>query len=151
MESANFERIATEKAAGLSNYYKEYGPIVDRNVRMNNSYVYRLKTIDKDGQWQYSDEVEVTLEGSSLNWLGSAVPNPAKDEAKFSYSLKESAYVEILLYDISGNLVSKLFEGNAATGVNEVKINCNNLSSGLYNYVLKVDGAIFNKQLQVVR
>ncbi|NLO18298.1 MAG: T9SS type A sorting domain-containing protein [Ignavibacteria bacterium] len=151
LESANFERIATEKAAGLSNYYKEYGPIVDRNVRMNNSYVYRLKTIDKDGQWQYSDEVEVTLEGSSLNWLGSAVPNPAKDEAKFSYSLKESAYVEILLYDISGNLVSKLFEGNAATGVNEVKINCNNLSSGLYNYVLKVDGAIFNKQLQVVR
>jgi len=151
LESANFERVATEKAAGLSNYYKEYGPVVDRNVRMNNTYVYRLKTIDKDGQWQYSDEVEVTLEGSTLNWLGTAVPNPAKDEAKFEFSLKDAAHVEVLLYDINGNLVKTLFEGNATAGVNEVKINCNDLSSGLYNYVLKVDGNIFNQQINVVK
>ena len=114
-------------------------------------YVYRLKTIDKDGQWQYSDEVEVTLEGSNLNWLGTAVPNPAKDEAMFKYSLKDAAHVEILLYDINGNLVKTLFEGDASAGENEVKINCNNLSSGLYNYVLKVDGNIFNKQINVVK
>ncbi len=151
LESANFERIASEKAAGLSNYYKEYGPVVDRSVKMNNTYVYRLKTIDKDGQWQYSDEVEVTLEGSTLNWLGTAVPNPAKDEAKFEFSLKDAANVEVLLYDINGNLVETLFVGNATSGVNEVKINCNNLPSGLYNYVLKVDGNIFNQQINVVK
>lgn len=148
---SQFNIIATEKAAGQSNYLRNYGPIVDRDVQFGNTYIYRLKMIDLDGLFEYSDEVEVKLDESGSIWLSEAKPNPANTDARFTFSLNEPSNIDISLYDLNGKVIMNLFNGFANQGSNEVKINLANIPSGVYNYILSVNGRQYVKQLQVVK
>lgn len=146
-----FSNIATEKAAGQSQNLRNYGPIIDRDVKFGNTYVYRLKMIDLDGLFEYSNEVEVRLDESGSIWLSEAKPNPANSEARFTFSLNEPSFIDISLYDLSGKVIMNLFNGFANQGSTEVKIDLGKVPSGVYNYILNVNGRQFFRQIQVVK
>lgn len=146
-----FTKIAVEDAAGKSNEVRSYGPVVDADLAFGSTYVYRLKMVDLDGQYEYSSEVEVTIgEGQAL-FLSAPVPNPVKAMTQIQFSLDESANVELGLYDVTGKLVKTLFHGFAYSGVNTVDVDASDLTSGSYTYVLKVNDRMLRKQLRVVK
>lgn len=148
---SQFIKIAEEKAAGVSNVVRNYGPVVDRDVQLGNTYVYRLKMLDVDGKYSYSNEVEVRMDDAGANWLSSATPNPSNFEAKFFYTLAEGANIDITLYDINGKAVMNLFNGYANAGTHEVKFNTASLANGAYNYVLKIGNQTYSNQIQIVK
>lgn len=149
--NTNFVKIATEKAAGTSSVLRNYGPIADKNVALGKTYIYRLKMIDVNGEFEYSKEVEVQLTGQSGIWLGDATPNPAGNQARFEFGLPEASNIEITLYDVNGKQVLTIKKGFVQAGTSEVKVDLTSLSSGSYTYVLKVGDLMFSRQLQVVR
>jgi hypothetical protein len=56
-----FSRIATAKAQGFSNAIKDYN-FIDKNPSTKGEYIYyRLKMIDKDGTYKYSNIAKVSL------------------------------------------------------------------------------------------
>jgi len=70
-------------------------------------------------------------------------PNPFNPSTTLRYSLPFDSYVKIELYDIAGQKITELVNGDHNAGYYELKINLSNLSSGIYLYAMnavKKDG-----------
>ncbi len=78
--------------------------------------------------------------------LGQNVPNPFNPATTISFSLKKEGYADLRAYDISGREVDIIARGNMEAGVHTVRWLPQNLSSGVYFYVLKTaEGKISRK------
>src|SRR5690606_34332061 len=115
----------------------------DATVQSGRVYVYRLRTVDADGSYGYSREVEVDMrhaaEGMELSYLG---PNPAGagDEVEVGYVLPEGQTVSVELYSADGRRVLELVNGYRAAGEYTATIRANDLPSGQYMLVIKTAG-----------
>ena len=141
----DFVRIATKSAAGTSANRIEYGPIVDKNVANNSSYVYRLKMIDLDGKFEYSNEKKVEFGGTFT--LGDAQPNPAiGDFVTFSMNTVENN-IDVVLYDVNGRKVDFTYVINAEG----LQVNLHMIPSGNYTMLVKSGDLTITRQFQVTK
>ncbi|GAB1444316.1 hypothetical protein MASR2M39_31670 [Ignavibacteriales bacterium] len=101
-------------------------------------YSYRLKQIDNDGKFEYSNEVEVLIDNLPDGYLlEQNYPNPFNPETSIKFVLKENTKATLKVYNALGELVTTLFDGIADAGrYYDIKFNGNNLASGLYIYTL---------------
>lgn len=68
-------------------------------------------------------------------------PNPFNaSESSIKYSLYKSGFIQLDVYSNLGEKVRTLVNKNQRGGVYDVKFNIQDLSSGVYFYVLKMDG-----------
>jgi hypothetical protein len=100
-------------------------------------YVYRLKQIDFDGTYSYSNEVEVNLLPENFE-LFQNYPNPFNPTTKVKFSMPAAGRVILNIYDLLGQKVIEVMNEDLTPGTHEVEINANNLSSGVYLYQLNV-------------
>lgn len=147
-----FVKIGEIEAAGNSSVTRNYGPIVDNNVEYGNTYVYRLKSYDKDGSFKISEERIVSLTGiNGIAWLGQASPNPVRNESVIQYSISQNSDIEITLIDASGKEVSKLFNGHQTSGIHNLNITAINLASGVYQVVLRSGDIVLTSSINIVK
>jgi hypothetical protein len=133
-----YRKIEEVEAAGTSISRRTYGPYNDYGVRYGNSYVYRLKMIDKDGTSDYSDERLVTMQGGAGKLeVISVGPNPLREQSTLRLNVSEPMQVVVELYDMVGNKVSNLHNGSMSQGENQIEIKGSTLSSGVYNIVIR--------------
>lgn len=145
-----FGKINETKAQGKSNVEVNYGPVVDREVVNGKTYFYRLKMIDLDGQYKYSNEVEVVMGAGSL-YLSEPTPNPANTSASIDYTLPLDGQVEIAVYNLEGKKLLSVFNGNRSAGTYNSSIDLSSLSSGAYNIVITSNGNMQTRQLRIAR
>ncbi len=161
----NTERFEIERALLNTNYGTEYVKIgevkakgnsivdlsytaQDNRVVLGNTYSYRLKIVDADGSYSYSDTREVTIGSIELS-IGEMTPNPANNETRLNINLPTEASVKIQICDISGYTVaSNVYE--LTSGSNVVTLNVNKLSSGTYTVLINIDGKVTMRKLNVV-
>jgi hypothetical protein len=141
-----YTRIAELAAAGESQTRLEYGPVTDRNVDYGQSYSYRLRMIDIDGQSKVSEEKIVTIEIPGGLMLGNATPNPAADQVEFTVTNPEGT-IEYTLFDAQGNRVNVNFVNE--TG--KIRFDVKALSSGSYTLVAKSGEAVVVRKLNVIK
>lgn len=67
----------------------------------------------------------------------SVFPNPTTGNTTITYALTSSEKVSLKVYDILGNEVASVVEGNFAAGNYAQNISLENYSSGVYFYVLR--------------
>jgi hypothetical protein len=146
-----FGTIATEKAAGKSVAPVNYGPVIDRNVEMNHTYVYRLRMFDKDGSSKLSGEAVAVLTGSQVLWMDEIMPNPAENMATVNYSVPQSGQMELALYDMAGRRIMTLASGEVAAGSHELKLNVTDLANGVYTLMLTSGSDRVTRQIRVVK
>ena len=147
-----FERIETVPAAGNSTSRREYNA-VDNNVRTG-TYVYRLRMVDRDGTFDYSDEVAVVIgdNANSTLAISEARPNPVSGIANVDYTISTPGMVRVELTDMIGRTVSTIFEGNVSTaGTYSLEVSAENLPAGMYQIVVKSGDSVATRSLQVVR
>lgn len=151
-ETGLFIKLAEMEAAGNSSVIRNYGPVVDNNVEYGKTYTYRLKSIDRDGVYAYSDERVVTLTGlNGVMELGTANPNPVTSESRIEYSLSEGSTIDIVLIDASGREVSKLYSGMQTAGTHVLNINAKDLANGVYQVVLRSGDVMLTRSINVVK
>jgi hypothetical protein len=113
-----------------------------------NKVFYRLKIIDKDGLYTYSNLIPVELSanptGSNANGL-KVYPNPAKDQLCVLFNLQNAVEAELRIIDISGKIVFRNTVNNNP-GNNIVFINLAVVSSGMYYVLLIADNTIQKTQ-----
>ena len=80
------------------------------------THAFRLKQIDFDGAFEYSDEIEVTVAVPGTHLLTNAYPNPFNPQARFSLSVAQTQSVNVSVYDALGRRVLNLFDGVMAAG-----------------------------------
>ncbi|MCC6636469.1 MAG: T9SS type A sorting domain-containing protein, partial [Ignavibacteriaceae bacterium] len=73
--------------------------------------------------------------------LAQNFPNPFNPETKIRFSLPESGFVTLKIYDVTGRLISTLLNEQINAGNHEVVFNSSesNLPSGIYIYRLTAD------------
>lgn len=109
-------------------------------------YTYRLKQLDFDGKYAYSQAIEVDVVTPAEYSLGQNYPNPFNPATAISFALKTDAKVSLRLFDALGKEVKTLIDGTLAGGQHRVDVTTEGLSSGVYIYTLEatgVDGSKF--------
>jgi hypothetical protein len=147
----SFAKIGEEKAAGKSSQRINYGPVIDKNVTRGNTYAYRLKMVDLDGKYIYSEVVEVTVgEGGGFSF-SEAIPNPANSETSIEFTIAENSEIQLAIYDLTGKNVMTIVNGAIASGSHAKRIDVSNLANGYYNIVMNINGMTITRQLRIVR
>ena len=99
-------------------------------------YDYRLKQIDFDGTFEYSNEVSVEYTPEFSFALEQNYPNPFNPNTKIKYSIPQNDFVTLSVFNSLGERVALLEEGMKEAGNYEIEFNGNNLPSGIYFYTL---------------
>ncbi|MGD8781294.1 MAG: T9SS type A sorting domain-containing protein [Ignavibacteria bacterium] len=115
------------------------------------TFKYRLKQIDFDGAYEYSDEVEITLDGITEFSLDQNYPNPFNPTTTISYQIPETGDVSLKIYDVLGREVMTLINETQASGVYSVEFNASKLASGVYIYRLKCNDFLQTKKLLLLK
>jgi hypothetical protein len=141
-DNISFQKIGSVLAAGSSHLLTTY-TFSDNSNTSRNASIYRIKMIDKDGAFAYTETKSVKGSGAKSDFI--IFPNPGHGNAKITISdLSETTEVQLL--DVTGRLVKSVILNYA--GTTEV----NNLQKGTYfvRTIGKVTGETNVKKLSVI-
>jgi hypothetical protein len=147
----NWEKIGFVEGQGNSNSPKEYS-FLDEGISYG-KYLYRLKQIDTDGTFEYSDEIEVDA-GEIPNGfvLEQNYPNPFNPSTTIRFAINESVPATLKIYDALGNEVAELFnEKSEARKIYNIEFDGGNLSSGIYFYKLETPSRIIHRKMILIK
>ena len=124
---------------------KSFYSFTDQSPVAGKSY-YRLKQIDFDGSFEYSNIVEVELTLPIEFSLEQNYPNPFNPYTKIKYTIPnvtlsgvEGSRVALKVYDVLGNEIATLVNEEKQPGNYEVNFDASKFSSGVYFYELRVE------------
>ncbi len=128
----------------------QYYSFKDESVSPGN-YQYRLKQIDYDGTFEYSDIVEVEVGVPNKFKLEQNYPNPFNPSTQIDYSIKLGGLITLRVYDILGNEVATLVNEKKSAGYYSVNFNAASLPSGIYFYKLTSGNFTDTKKLILIK
>ena len=99
------------------------------------------------------DEVDLRFKGfrSAEYEILNAYPNPFNPHTTLTYTMETMGGVSLEVYNISGSLVAKVFNGFQTAGVHEVSFNAASLPSGIYIAQLHAGGRIQTEKLLLIK
>ena len=83
--------------------------------------------------------------------LDPAYPNPFNSNTSITYSLPRASTITLKLYDLSGRMVSDMFNGRQEAGLHSAIVNADAWASGLYFVRLEAGGEVFTRKVMLVR
>lgn len=152
----NENRLQTEwitigfaPGSGNSNSVKYYS-FVDNSIELGR-FLYRLKQIDNDGGYDYSDVISVELSDPEQFALAQNFPNPFNPKTVIRYSMKEAGEVSIVIYDMAGNQTAVLVNEIKPAGSYIVEFDASTLASGVYTYTMTAGNFRDTKKLILMK
>lgn len=121
-----FARLTQLNAAGNGVAVKSYA--ASDNSPFEGYNWYRLKMVDKDGQYAYSNILKIAFSNPKQVLL---YPNPARDKTTLLFNAIKAGGYSIQLTDISGKVLLTI-KGFAVAGENKVKLDVNKYAKGIY-------------------
>ncbi len=127
----------------------------DRQVQNGTSYSYTLVAVDVNSNRQELATV------NALPTYGAAViteyalhqnyPNPFNPETNITFDLVEAGNVSLAVYNLMGQQVANVMNGQLAAGRHTMNFNAANLPSGVYLYKLNVNGFAAEKKMVLMK
>ncbi|MFN3873798.1 MAG: T9SS type A sorting domain-containing protein [Ignavibacterium sp.] len=150
----DWQTIGFVKGGGTSTKPNSYS-FVDENLS-NGKFAYRLKQIDYDGSFRYSNEIEVDVNFNSADFLlYQSYPNPFNPSTKISWHLPVSGWQTLKVYDVLGNEVATLVDEYRSAGRYEVEfqstVSSHQLASGIYFYKIQAGSFIQTKKMNLIK
>jgi uncharacterized repeat protein (TIGR01451 family) len=123
IDGRNFSRIATVSAAGNSNTVRTYQLTDNLNLLSAPFAYYRLKQIDNDGHFVYSQIVSIKLKAGGQNLT--IAPNPFRDFININMESTAKEMATLNVFNVNGNqLITKqiqLEKGSNIFAIDELK------------------------------
>ncbi|NUN08926.1 MAG: T9SS type A sorting domain-containing protein [Ignavibacteriaceae bacterium] len=129
----NFTTLGFVPGAGNSNSPKSYS-FADNDIE-NGTYLYRLKQLNTDGSFDYSNEISAVVSFIPDKFLlMQNYPNPFNGETIIKYQLPEDGFITIKLFNVLGNESGVIINEFKKAGPHTVIFRAGDLSSGVYYY-----------------
>ena len=151
MMSDKWDVLGFVEGHGNSNSPKEYN-FLDEAISYG-SYAYRLKQIDNDGTFEYSDIIEVNAGIIPAGFaLEQNYPNPFNPATIIKFAVDADIPTSLKVYDILGNEIAQLFNETTEPGkVYEIEFDASKLSSGVYYYRLSTPQKSLVRKMLLLR
>jgi hypothetical protein len=147
--NGEWKKIGFIDGYGNSNSPKQYS-FTDKNLIGGSKFQYRLKQIDTDGEFEYSNIIEVEIIPTKFA-LYQNYPNPFNPATKIRYQLLRESKVIIKIYNMLGSEVITLLNEKKAPGVYEVELNEQSLPSGTYIYRIIAGSFLETKKMILLK
>jgi hypothetical protein len=134
----DFEVIGFVEGNGTTTETKDYN-YFDK-ISSAGYYYYRLKQIDFDGSFNYSNIVQTEVNAPKAFVLSQNYPNPFNPSTVISFSLPVDSRVTINLYNTLGEKVDVLIDNELSIGHHEINFDASTLSNGVYYYKINAQG-----------
>jgi len=144
-----WKEIAFVKGAGNSYSQKQYS--FSDNSLQAGKYQYRLKIIDNNGSFKYSQVTETEVIAPAEFILSQNYPNPFNPVTTIKYSLPIDCKVMLSVYSITGQKVAELINKMQTAGEYNIQFNANGLASGTYIYRLQAGTFVQTKKMIILK
>ncbi len=119
-------------------------------------YQYRLKQIDFDGSYEYSNIVEGSFIKPNVFSLEQNYPNPFNPTTTIKYAVGDTYYASPVLltlrvYDILGNEIATLVNEEKSAGTYEVNFDAADFPSGIYFYKLQSGSYVGTRKMMLLK
>ncbi|NOX18389.1 MAG: T9SS type A sorting domain-containing protein [Chlorobi bacterium] len=147
----SWEKIGFVQGHGNSNSTKSYSFADDEPL--SGKIQYRLKQIDTDGSFEYSDVVEVAVNAPAKFELSQNYPNPFNPTTTIKFTLPSNSVVKLNVYNALGEKAAELVNKEMEAGYHKINFDASGLTSGVYFYVMQAEthnGASFTDAKKLV-
>jgi hypothetical protein len=145
----NWQVIGFVAGSGTTTEIQSYS-FTDKNVT-GGSYAYRIKQMDYDGKFEYSDIVEVEVLTADDFRLSQNYPNPFNPSTTINFLLPIEAKVHLAVFSINGELVKVLVDDVRSAGSHDVTFDASSLASGTYVYRLTSGDITLSKKMLLIK
>ncbi len=146
----NWTKVGFVEGAGTSATPKSYS-FTDK-ITNDGKYRYRLKQIDRNGSFKYSQEIEVQVNAAPAKFsLNQNYPNPFNPATNLQFTIADLRFVELKVYDMLGREVATLVNEEKAPGLYSVKWDASNIPSGTYIYRLRAGNFVETKKMILMK
>lgn len=149
IDGENFATIGFVKGAGTSTLKNSYS--FSDEALPDGIYFYRLKQIDLDGKFDFSNSIQVLFEIPKEFALEQNYPNPFNPSTKISWQLPSESFVTLKIFDVLGNEVANLVNEVQTAGTHSIDFNADQLSGSIYFYTLKAGEFSETKKLVLLK
>jgi hypothetical protein len=146
-QNSQWEIIAFVAGHGTTTEAHNYS-FTDDNLNAGR-YTYKLKQLDFNGSFQYSDMVNIEITQPLNFTLFQNYPNPFNLSTTISFQIQEAGLVRIKVYDALGNEITTLVNDKKESGSYNITYDASELSSGTYIYQLRMGSLVETKKLLV--
>jgi hypothetical protein len=136
--NGEFVTVGFVQGNGTTTETKTYS-YIDKNIN-DGSYSYRLKQVDFDGTFEYSNVVEVEVLAPAEFNLAQNYPNPFNPSTMIAFKLAVDSKVSLNIFNVLGQEVATLINTNLVAGSHQVNFNASSLNTGVYMYRIEAAG-----------
>jgi len=150
-QSDEWETIGFVEGRGTTSEITNYQFFNDLSeFNSSEKLLYRLKQIDFNGVFSYSNTVEVDflLEDYSLS---QNFPNPFNPSTNISFTLTRSTFVTLKIYNVLGNEITTLVNEVIPGGNHQIEFDASGLSSGVYLYSITAGDFVETKKMVLMK
>ncbi len=141
-----FKPIATLDGKGTSNVTNEYKHIDPEDL--SGGYYYRLKQVDYDGEYEYSEVKYVYVSGSNDAML--VYPNPAENMVTLEFNSYQGKAKTVTFVNTLGQVLMEQ-QASVVDGQNKLEVDISSLPKGNYFVLLKEDVILYKSRLVIAR
>lgn len=144
-----WEKVGFVAGNGTTSEKHNYS-FLDQNVKTN-KYSYRLKQIDFDGSYSYSQEVEIDFTNGFDFTLEQNYPNPFNPSTLIKFNVPQNGNVKLIVTNAVGQEIETLFNGFMEAGNHSQTFDAQNLTSGVYFYTLTTNSGSISKKMMLIK
>jgi len=112
---------------------------------------YRLKQIDLNGEFEYSNEIEVEINLPIKFQLNQNYPNPFNPRTIIKFQVPVKTNVTLKIFDLLGREVTTLIDETKNAGFYEAIFDGSKLASGVYLYSIQTENYTNTKKLILIK
>ena len=150
-DSQDFTIVGFVNGRGTTTEKSSYS-FIDKGVN-EGKYYYRLKQVDYNGAYEYSQVIEVEFSVPQVFSLAQNYPNPFNPATTLSFGLPVESNITLSVYNTLGELVRVVAQGTLQAGTHNMNFEAVDLPSGIYMYTLNAkgsDGAEFTQTAKML-
>lgn len=122
----------------------------DYNVVPKVVYYYRLKQMDNDGQFEYTEVVSAMINTDVTFHVADFVPNPTNSKTNLIITASQGQKVRVEFFNVIGQKVYAS-EHTLTKGVNSVEFNLGEFAAGTYNAIVFTENEFQTKKLVITK